>query len=483
MSLTDLYYYAAEPTEPPVLDRSFGMAGAVTGAMAGVPMVAVEGVVPPRLRASLHRRPNIHVELAELTGSYRRQWQDELNQAGSAEMTIANEDDQSTLVQAGDIVRFEDDGYAVFAWLVREIERVQIAEAEEHDQVTHFSGVGLLGILGEAVVYPSNGLEMTPVEEDRHFSWQSNDYDDTWWQTAPFYPVEGGYNPGVEHEHVIGLGPGSGMKAGIESWPYPGCPRLTAPGATYWLAPGGWCYLRRLVYLAPDDPTRQLIVYWAADDEATVYFDGQEQGATTGWENSDADLQRFEVEVSPGWHVMAVAVRNSEDGPMYSEAYGEWINPWFFMCDAHRMNPITAEIEGPSIFWTDEHWKICAYPPSPPGWTPGQVIIRALLEAQLSRGGLPGLHVSFTGDVDTAGNPWPYVTDISTKVGTDYLTFFLEICETYIDMSMDPGTFTLNAWVKDQKGLIVTGYGLAPVTDPLDPWSGNLGGLTYKKVD
>lgn len=479
----DLFFYSSggEPPPPEGPDRSYALAGALVEAQVGGPLVAREGYTPPRLRASLHRRPNIGPEVATLTGATNRQWEDELNEVGSAQMTIPNEDPQSTLVGPGDVVRFEDDGFAVFAWIVREINRTQIARGEEHDQVTTFSGVGLLGILQEAVVYPSNGLEMQPIEDKRRWTFASNDYDDTWWNPAMIYPVTDGYQPGA-NETPVGYPPNSGMYAGITDWPLRGCPRITAPGTTYWVAPGGWSYMRRLLYFAPDDPTRQLIVYWAADDVAQVYFDGQQVGEATVWENSNADLQRFEVEITPGWHVIAAAVQNSEDGAMWSELFNEFINPWSFMCAGYAMDPITGDVEGGPIFVSDTTWKMVAYPPHPPGWTPGAVIRRCLLEAQYSRGGLVGVTTSFTDEVDSQGTAWPETGAIATDVGTDYFTFFRELCETYVDLWMDAGTFTLNAVVKDTRGT-TAGAALLPVSDPTDPWSGNLAGLTFKKVD
>jgi len=476
----DLFYYLG-PGPPP---QSFALSGAVTGAVAGAPMVNVDGVVAPKMRATLHRRPDIRPTVAELPGSFRRQWQDELNEVGSASMVIANEDAQATLPREGDIVRFEVEGWAVFAWLIREIERVQIANGEEHDQVTTFQGPGLLAILQESIVYPSNGVEMKPVEEERTWGWQSNDYDDSWWGPPAIYPVVDGYQPGSQGEWVVGMDPGSGMVAGCTVWPHRGCERLTAPGATYWLAPGGTCYMRKLMWIAEDDPSRMLIIYALADDECSIYFDGQLQYETSQWENSDADLIRFEVEISPGWHVIAARVHNSEAGPMWSEGFNEWINPWSFMLTVYKMNPITGEIAPDPIIFTDDSWKMVAYPPREPGWTVGEVLHRTLYEAQWQRKGLPGVALAFTGEVDSDGNPWPETTAIATKVGTDYLTFYKELGETYIEFWMEPGSFTIHAWVKGMRGADRTDdIALHAPTDITDPWSGNLAGLSYRKVD
>jgi len=485
----DLHYYLEEAPPPPPPDQFFAMVGAVSGAMAGSPMVGIEGVVPPRLRATLHHRPNIGPVVAELTGAMARKWQDELNETGSASMTIPNEDPQSTLVQPGDIIRFEDEGYACFAWIVQQIERVQIARGEEIEQVTRFSGKGLLDILSEALVYPANsldamprgpeGMSMHPIEIDRYFSWQSNAYDDTAWTTAKLYAQ---YWPGT-NGNPPGEPDGSGMFQGVTEWPLPGCWALTSNQGDYWLAPGGWCYFRHLFWIGDDDPTRILEIYGVADDESRWWFDGMLQWDTFEWTNTNSDLINFQVDVAPGWHILSVAVHNSEIGPMWSDMFGRWINPFSVMFAGWRFDDNTGVFVGDPIFQSDTSTKIVDYPPGPPGWTPGEVIDRCLVESGWSRKTISFLGIGFTHEVDSDGTPWPTVTDIATKVGADYLTFFKEMCETYVDIWMEPGRFILHAWVKGQRGVHRDDVVLHGVTDPNDPYSGNLAGLTYTRVD
>jgi hypothetical protein len=50
-------------------------------------------------------------------------------------------------------------------------------------------------------------------------------------------------------------------------------------------------------------------------------------------------------------------------------------------------------------------------------------------------------------------------------------------------MWMEPAQIRLHAWVKGMRGSHHADVDLHPVTDPLDPWSGNLAGLSYKRVD
>ena len=112
--------------------------------------------------------------------------------------------------------------------------------------------------------------------------------------------------------------------------------------------------------------------------------------------------------------------------------------------------------------------------------TPGEVVIHCVNEAR-ARGCLPPITFAFDTEVDSAGNPWPEVTDISTKVGTDVLKFFRELTATYVDLWLEPATWTLHAWVKDHRG-DERNVTLHAVTDPDDPYSGNLAGLTFKQA-
>lgn len=476
ISSFDTHYYLGAPTGE---DRTFPMLGAVRGARAGGPFVGVEGEAVPRLRASLHRRTSPWVTQAVLDGASGRQWQDELNEAGSAAMTIANEDAQVDLPREGDIVRFEDQGYACFAWVIREINRQAIAQGEEIDQVTDFAGEGLLSLLREAVVYPSAGLESRPIEDKRYFSWQSNPYDDTWWANAQVISY---YEPGV-NQTPIGEPPGSGMYGGITQWPLPNVPVITTNHGDYWLAPGGWCYMRKAFYIDPSEDLRMVVVYGACDDGSMWWFDGQPMLVTDEWSNSNTDLQWFETDVSPGWHVIAVAVENSSAGPMWSDMFNRWINPWMLMCAVYRFDEMNGTPYGDPIMTSDGSWKIVDYPPHPPGWTPGEVIHRAFGEAQ-GRGSLVGITLGFSQEVDSDGNPWPEVGDIATMVGTDYFTFIVkELTETYIDVWMSPATLTLHAWVKGLRGEHKADVALHRPTDPDDPWSGNLAALSFKRVD
>jgi hypothetical protein len=142
---------------------------------------------------------------------------------------------------------------------------------------------------------------------------------------------------------------------------------------------------------------------------------------------------------------------------------------------------IAGQMSAAPIVRSDGTWKCLSYPSSVPGMTVGEVIRHCVTEAQ-GRGGLAGLTLNFSDELDAEGSAWETVCDISTKVGTDYGTFFLkELCETYCDLWMEPAGWRLWAWVADGRGVDseVTFHG---PTDPGDPYSGNLTALTHRRA-
>jgi hypothetical protein len=134
----------------------------------------------------------------------------------------------------------------------------------------------------------------------------------------------------------------------------------------------------------------------------------------------------------------------------------------------------------PPLIVSDGSWQCLAYPPTPPGMTPGEVIRHAVSEAQ-ARGAIGEVRLGFDDRYDSGGNPWPVEGNIATKVGTNLWVFIgEEMAATYVDVSMAPGDFTLQAWGKGKRG-----RNRGPVlaaAPPTNPDAGNLRGLTHHLV-
>ena len=470
----DLAFYSTttDPGPPTPTDQVFALTGALSATQAGTVWTVREGDVFPRLQATRHLRPNIGVVDRVLPGAMQRKWQDELNETGSASMVIPNEDPDSTVIDEGDIVVFTDDGWATFGWFVKEIERIQIARGEEIDQVTTFTGVGLLGLLAEALVYPQRGLDRKPLpaNDDRYFSWFSPDYEPQW-----FWPAA---TPIVTYRELQSMDTwwSNGGVAIPDDWPDPDAAWIWAEGATWQWAPPGDCYFAG-EFIVPDGVTN-IVVSFVCDNIATLYFDGDNVGDAT-WGMEDTFALEYYTEVTPGEHYLAAWVQQAPDEDQFVGTYTH--NPAGMICTVLPANE--EEITGPPLYRSDNSWRILAYPAAPPGMTPGMAMWHCIYEAQVGRGSLLGLEITWNDEVDSDGNPWPIVGDIGTKIGTDVLTFFKELANTYVDFAMDPVNLKLHAWVKGMRGAKLPGVELYPVADPTDPWSGNLAGLTFKRVD
>lgn len=413
------------------------------------------------LAAQIVARDDLGTVIATLPLSRQRHWLDQLNEPGSGSIVVQNDDPALASINDGDVIQFLLDGEVVYAFVVRTRDHVAEDPNGAAARITTLSGPGLLGVLDEAVVYPSRGLSGVPIEEVRLFSWPAPDYDDSDWDTPmSFGPVAGNATPAW-----YGVGP-------IELWNDYSAEMIWATGSTDRLAPGGKCYFRKSFTVV--DATRATLTY-VADDIGNVYLDGGLVITGNQWGNLPGDVTSVDVDLDAGSHVIAVEVSNSGepadiDGPF---------DPAMVAVTLHGLDRL-GNLSASPIVYTDETWKILAYPATPPGMTPGEVIAKVVGEGQ-ARGALGGVTLGFDGALDADGVAWPVVGDISTRVGTDVLTFVRELCATYVDVAVDPATLELSAWRQDGRGSTVA-VTLTPATDPDDVDSGNLTTLTHRRV-
>jgi hypothetical protein len=441
--------------------RTFALAPAIRAPVAYGPRISTD-TPPLPLTVRLYRAADLNDEVAHLTGAYGRQWQDQLNEPGTGTVVLANDDPGLANVALGDVVRFELYGWAAFAMLVRGTDRVSLDVAEELAEATTVTGPGVLALLDTALVYPSRGVGATPIEEERLFSWVSVDYDDSAWTAVnPITNAHGNTTPAW-----YGI---------ATTWPDDAAQMIWAPEGDEILAPGGPCYFRKTFYVG--EATRA-VVYAIMEDIGELWLDGQKIIQGEQWTNFPADMKNQDVDLDVGWHTLAGVVTNSEDGPAYIEPYG-WFNPGSFTCSVHAVDQF-GHVAVDTLAKTDDTWRMVAYPPHPPGMTPGEVLRHVIEEAQ-ARGALTALTLNFTDETDSDGVAWPEVGDIACKVGVDILTFARELTATYIDIWMEPGSWRLWAWVQDGRGTDRTAALTAPL-DAQDPTSGNLQALTHRRA-
>lgn len=432
---------------------------AVRGPIAYGPRVTQPGTVVPDCEVVVTSRADPSTIIVRLDQSYSRRWLDQLNEPGSGSLVLQNDDPDLALISSGDMLTFHVHGWATLSMLARQWQRTTIAPGEEVDQSTLITGPGHLAVLEEAIVYPARGWEAKPAEEDRRFDWTAPDFDDSGWGNA------------VESVSVNYAQSFWQLRPFAEGFPTYYSTMLIWDRPDSWdVRPPGHCYFRR-TYTSSGGA----LIFAVMDDGGQLYFDGQlvlscDEGFAKAYTLALTD-------VTPGEHTIAIHGENGPGSPeeTFDNPAGVGVQVW--PCDANGQ-PVGSF---PDVA-TSAEWKMVAYPPlGPPGWTPGEVLRHVIEEGQ-ARGALHGVTLDFDDDVDSDGVPWPNVGDISTKCGTDVLTFLRELSATYVDFTMAPRSLVLRAFNRDGRGED-TDVDYHGATDPDDPLSGNIATLAHTRVD
>lgn len=416
------------------------------------------GEETPDLVLKLFRRDDLETPVLTIEDARNVKFQDQLNEPGSGELTVQNlvadPDDPGgspmiphPLIEAledDDIIVAEVKGYRTWAMVAHKRNRTSISPQEEAGETTVISGEGHLSILAEADVYPRRleaARALAPLNGDvRSFNWTSPDFDDTGWVAAKeivAVDATSAYWTGFPEGFVITST--EGTLTGQVFW-------LGTTTATDTNAPVGTSYARMIFPTFADEG--QIKIFFGADNRGEVWLDG-EQVIATDENTGPTKAYSQSVKVDEGGHLLAVSWTNDPGDPP---------NPGAFVLSAFvedqfgelgRPVAFSAQTHGPD----DPDWVMVAFPEEPPGMTAGEIMIHCINEAKARPGtALAGVTPMFTRDTDSDGVPWPQLSDMATRVGTDCLSFFREISATYMDFWMGPAGFELYAWVKDGRG-------------------------------
>jgi chromosome segregation protein len=82
------------------------------------------------------------------------------------------------------VIRFDIMGWPAWTLLCEESANQSVAQGEDAEQVTVWSGRGHMALLERGVIYPSGGTGRLPIQDDRTFNWSSIEYDDSTWINA-----------------------------------------------------------------------------------------------------------------------------------------------------------------------------------------------------------------------------------------------------------------------------------------------------------
>lgn len=411
-------------------DQEVTLVGIAPTTAVGQPAVALGSIMPPvpapRIAAALYTRAG--VLLATLSGSYARTWLDSAKDTGSGSLVLQNDDVDLALVDYSTVVRFSLDAVERFAILVERKARISVTEDEEVAEATTITGRGLAGIFDEAVIEPVLGTDRKAFQDTRYFNFASPDMDHTAWAAAVLNMTD---------VHAGQPDPANGWPEDAAQWIWdrdgPTFDPVNGP-------PLGWCYFWEPFTVVTECQARISV---AADDTHDTWLDGNPlvgEDLVTGYHG---EVRQVTVTLDAGTHYLAAACRN-----VFPVRAGLRIT-----CEELAVDPLGTP--GTVLAHTDTGWQVLAYPPGPPGFSPGAVI-RILVEEAQARGALVGVVLSFTDSLDSAGNAWPVVADISAPVGSSLTDLLRQLGETYIDWHMAPDSFTLYAYGIGARGAAST---------------------------
>ncbi|HEY1119879.1 MAG TPA: LamG-like jellyroll fold domain-containing protein [Acidimicrobiales bacterium] len=367
-------------------------------------------------------------------------WEDVWSDLGAGILRLAADDPAVADIERRDIIRCTYRGAAAFQWRAT---KSQLVADDDGPGILTWSGPGRLSDLTAARVVPSRGFGASPVEEVRSFGWPAVDYDDSYWGDLS-----------------VSLGPQGTPTAywyGLGDWPDPSAEWMWAPGAATNYAATGDVYFRTVFTV---DTGGWHTIHLAVDDRGALWLDGQRLLTTQSWDNSNNSIVTVKVVLSAGEHTLAVW-GNNNPGEVGNNPAGVLV-------------AIMPEAGGPSIFSSGAGWKCLAYPLFPPGVTFGHAVGIVLTEAQ-DRGLLDGLDWTFDDDVDSNGDPWPYLDDVTAKVGSDLWSLIKAHVGIDCQVHMPGAAYRLDLYRADGGGP-ERPYTLDRPTDDTDPMSGVLVG-------
>lgn len=296
-------------------------------------------------------------------------------------------------------------------------------QAEESAQTYSVSLPGALSTLADAIVYPrvETGLFQSKADT-RYFNFASPDWDGWLAWPAAVELFEQGNAATSLYSY---LNP--------KDWPDPdafwiwGTAWSTGPNPAAAVGP---CYFRTEFSIA--DPAT-LAIYITADDTWKLYIDGEtvdEHDVVYDWDKTF----RVDKNVNPGTHTIAVYCTNL-NVPIYLA--GLIVSIFRIFGDGELQE---------LVLHTDSTWSTLAYPATPPGMTPGEIMV-ILMDEALARGSLTlagdAWSYDFDGATDSNGDAWAQVVEITMRIGETVLDALRKLAETWVDIRVDMATQTL----------------------------------------
>lgn len=331
--------------------------------------------------------------------------------------------DTPEIVNSRNVVQHEIDGEIQGAWLLRNCHKILVGKGESAELFYEFSGPGLRDWLHDAVVYPSGVQPLSKKKAGtRYFNFACAA--GSWYRPTAWVPVTATVLVG----DVTSANPWIYAPIG---WPDVPQAKWIWDRDSRTVAPVGDVYFRKTFTTMAD---LSFALFATADDNFQAYLDGipiLSANSVNGW----TQLYRGDLDLPAGDHVLAIKATNS-GGPAGVMA------SLFSYQDAKLAQPSQL-----ITFTGDTGWLCSAYPTTPPGWTPGE-ILRVLMEEAKARGvdTLMNMPLGFTDALDSDGEPWEGIYDWAFDVGAEYLNVIESMEGMAVEVAVHPATFALMAY-------------------------------------
>ena len=340
--------------------------------------------------------------------------------SGSFMIPLDRAQKQWELLDYRNLVKIVIDEVVIGGFLIGKQKATTITIDEKPQEMIEVIGEGCKIWLDDATVKPETGLD--PLSGDtRSFNFSSMQSD--WYNPAAWI------NP-----TIVGSAHDAASPWGIYPKTFP-----SNSGAKWiWVEPfntdagKATCYFRFTYNVTIPG---QYCIYAACDNYISIWVDGEllatsDEKDMTSWHEATKVI----VPLTVGTHVIAFTGRNETHPGFNPAGLIMALMRWEGDTEYH----VAASGSG--------SWKCLPYPATAPGWTPGNVLLQLLNEAE-ARGVLfPSWFTpTFTSVLDSNGVAWPQSLDWTYDVEESLLSVVSKLEETGMDFWFDLDTMEINA--------------------------------------
>jgi hypothetical protein len=368
-----------------------------------------------------------------ITNPFNVTWTDPTNTLGNGQFTLTSDDSQVSAVTLGTLIKIAMDGVVATRFVVEQIAKTAVGGAEAAGQNITFSGRTHFVELERIIVYPAKALVTSTEGQTSGALVASNPWADQ--------RLFGWADPGFALRLQESGAPAADVLATTGTDRPVGFP----DGSGYWIGDsGGASEVYGAAYFGytdtPSVAKKQMICWFAAKDEAELYFDGVLIAQVSASEIDPTRTIRVVFDITPGTtHVASVKVRKVSSS-----------NALFAAC-FHEVG------SSDKFFLTSRggYWSFLGDPATSPGVTPGDIVLRVLDEAY-TRGDIHGWTATFDATHDSAGNNWPIIPMFPVSVGAT-LVEVLDQLSAWVDWGYKPGSAQRELSMWNAAGVTIPG--------------------------